>query len=152
MTAVARAQAVVPLHKRYVDLIFFVYFAFHLLASALVDIQGLVPSNYVPAVLRDVLQDYLEKSADPLIPSTWLPNYIWFRMSLLSEFVIQVPAFLLGMYALWHDDRRIYPLLVVYGAIASFTTLQCIATVIMGTERASLTDANLAFLLQYVMI
>lgn len=47
----------------------------------------------------------------------------------------------------------------MYGAIgkcmtdaASFTTLQCIATVIMGTERASLTDANLAFLLQYVMI
>ncbi|WFC95269.1 hypothetical protein MBRA1_001916 [Malassezia brasiliensis] len=132
MTAVARAPAAVPLYKRYVDLVFFVYFAFHLLASALVD-------------------NYLEKSADPLIPKVWLPNYIWFRMSLFSEFVIQVPSFVLGMYALWHDDRRIYPLLVVYGAIASFTTLQCIATVIMGTERASLTDANLAFLLQYVM-
>lgn len=73
-------------------------------------VQGLVPSHYVPAVLRDVLQgvfayahtDYLEKSADPLIPKAWLPNYIWFRMSLFSEFVIQVPAFVLGMYALWH--------------------------------------------------
>ncbi|KAI3620240.1 hypothetical protein CBS9595_002207 [Malassezia furfur] len=144
MTAVARAPAAAPLYKRYVDLVFFVYFAFHLLASALVDIQGLVPSHYVPAVLRDVLQDYLEKSADPLIPKAWLPNYIWFRMSLFSEFVIQVPAFVLGI-----RPAHLSPA----GGVWSdrFTTLQCIATVIMGTERASLTDANLAFLLQYVM-
>lgn len=87
-------------------------------------------------------------------------------MSLLSEFVIQVPTFVIGMYALWYrtsptdtDDRRIYPILAVYGALgtrfpntASFTTLQCIAMVVWGEERAQLTSANLAFILQYVWV
>ncbi|WFD02333.1 hypothetical protein MOBT1_001015 [Malassezia obtusa] len=69
-------------------------------------------------------------------------------MSLLSEFILQVPSFVLGMYALWHDDRRFYPLLAVYGAIASFTTLQCIAMVTLGEENALLTSENLTFLLK----
>jgi len=45
--------------------------------------------------------DYLEKSQDPLLPFAWHPRYAWFRMSLLSEFFVQVPAFVLGMYTFW---------------------------------------------------
>ncbi|WFD38019.1 uncharacterized protein MJAP1_000967 [Malassezia japonica] len=138
----------VPLRRRYVDLFYFVYFAFHLFASLCVDIQGLLPPAVVPEVLRNVLQDYLEQSADPLIPNVWHPRYAWFRVSLLSEFVIQVPAFVIGMVALWNDDKRVYPLLAVYGLLGSFTTLQCIAMVTMGEERALLSSANLAFILQ----
>lgn len=49
--------------------------------------------------------DYLEQSADPLIPNVWHPRYAWFRVSLLSEFVIQVPAFVIGMVALWNGTH-----------------------------------------------
>ena len=116
--------------------------------------------------------DYLTKSRDPLVPNTWLPRYAWFRMSLLSEFMLQVPAFLVGLYAFWYstfvfaslttkDDARAYPFLIAYGAIgtslalrclcsACFTTLQCIAMVTIGEERVHISEANLLFILQYV--
>lgn len=111
-------------------------------------VQGLVPATYVPKVFRNVLADYLTKSRDPLVPNTWLPRYAWFRMSLLSEFMLQVPAFLVGLYAFWYNDARAYPFLIAYGAIACFTTLQCIAMVTIGEERVHLSEANLLFILQ----
>lgn len=52
-------------------------------------------------VVRSLIKDYLLKSQDPLVPNTWAPRYAWFRMSLFSEFVLQVPAFVLGLYAFW---------------------------------------------------
>lgn len=113
-------------------------------------VQGLVPAVYVPTVLQRVLQDYLVKSRDPLVPNAWQPRYAWFRMSLLSEFVLQVPAFVVGLYVFWSNDPRGYPLLIAYGAIACFTTLQCIAMVTMGEERVHLAPENLSFILQYV--
>ena len=109
-----------------------------------------MPAEYVPTVLQRVLQDYLVKSRDPLVPNTWLPRYAWFRMSLLSEFVLQVPAFVVGLYVFWNNDPRGYPILIAYGAIACFTTLQCIAMVTMGEERTHLAPENLLFILQYV--
>ncbi|WFD06382.1 hypothetical protein MVES1_001727 [Malassezia vespertilionis] len=126
------------LYRRYVDLLYFLYFAMHLFASVCID-------------------NYLVKSADPLLPNAWLPQYTWFRISLLSEFVFQLPVFAIGLYAMWNstsiriltaDEKRWYPLLATYGAIGCFTTMQCIATVLLGEERAALTPANLRFLLQ----
>ncbi|WFD18941.1 hypothetical protein MCAP1_001154 [Malassezia caprae] len=137
-----------PLWKRPVDAFYFAFFALHLLASLCVDIQGLVPAHFVPAVFRNVLADYLAQSADPLLPHAWAPRYAWMRMALLSEFVLQVPAFVLGLYALWTNDKRAYPVLVAYGAIACFTTMQCIAMVTVGEERQQLSSANVRFLLQ----
>ncbi|PKI84323.1 hypothetical protein MVES_001626 [Malassezia vespertilionis] len=145
------------LYRRYVDLLYFLYFAMHLFASVCIDIQALVPAYYVPQLFRDILQgapfstthaDYLVKSADPLLPNAWLPQYTWFRISLLSEFVFQLPVFAIGLYAMWNNEKRWYPLLATYGAIGCFTTMQCIATVLLGEERAALTPANLRFLLQ----
>lgn len=69
-------------------------------------------------------------------------------MSLFSEFVLQVPAFVVGLYVFWSNDPRGYPLLIAYGAIACFTTLQCIAMVTMGEERVHLAPENLSFILQ----
>lgn len=137
----------VPLWKRPIDSMYFTFFALHLIASLCVDIQGLVPAEYVPTVLQRVLQDYLVKSRDPLVPNAWQPRYAWFRMSLLSEFVLQVPAFVVGLYVFWSNDPRGYPLLIAYGAIACFTTLQCIAMVTMGEERVHLAPENLSFIL-----
>ncbi|WFD26063.1 hypothetical protein MNAN1_001038 [Malassezia nana] len=121
----------VPLWKRPVDAFYFAFFALHLCASLCVD-------------------NYLEQSADPLLPHAWEPRYAWMRMALFSEFVLQVPAFVLGLYALWKDDRRLYPVLVAYGAIACFTTIQCIAMVTIGEERQQLSSAQLQFILQCV--
>ncbi|WFD30835.1 hypothetical protein MSPP1_001859 [Malassezia sp. CBS 17886] len=136
-----------PLCERPLDAFYFAFFALHAVASMCVDIQGLVPASWVPHVFRAVLQDYLVKSGDPLVPNAWYPRYMWFRVSMFSEFLLQVPTFVLGLWALWRDDKRVYPLLIAYGAVASFTTLQCIATVVGGEERIALTDAHLMFLL-----
>ncbi|WFD33392.1 hypothetical protein MCUN1_000205 [Malassezia cuniculi] len=96
----------------------------------------------------DVLKYYIEQSNDPLLPHAWEPRYAWFRMAVLSEFLVQVPAFTLGIWAMWTDNKRAYPWLICYGTLASFTTLQCLATVLLGPERTQLSTANLQMILQ----
>lgn len=86
-----------------------------------------VSSRFGTYVACAEASDYLEQSADPLLPHAWEPRYAWMRMALFSEFVLQVPAFVLGLYALWKgactiltaDDRRLYPVLIAYGAIGT---------------------------------
>ena len=57
---------------------------------------------WLPVAMHDIDIDYLRDSADPLLPYAWSSKYVWFRVSLLSEFVVQLPTFVFGMYALWH--------------------------------------------------
>ena len=138
----------IPLRARPVDALYFAYFVLHLAASLCVDIQAIVPAHLVPTVFQNVLRDYLAQSNDPLLPRAWDPAYAWFRIAVLSEFFVQVPAFTLGIWAMWTNDRRAYPWLILYGTLAALTTLQCLATVLIGPERAQLSPANLQMILQ----
>lgn len=93
---------------------------------------------------------YISRSNDPLLLNAWLPQYTWFRVSLLGELVTQVPMFAVGAWCLWNDDRRIYPFMAVYGALAAFTTLQCLSQTLFGDERAGLSAANVTIIVQCV--
>lgn len=86
-------------------------------------------------------------------------------MALLSEFVLQVPAFVVGLYALWTSalprltqttsgpircSWRTARSVRCLTHAACFTTMQCIAMVTVGEERQQLSSANVRFLLQCV--
>ncbi|KAK0550554.1 hypothetical protein OC845_002607 [Tilletia horrida] len=133
--------------QRPVDAFYVVFLSFHLIASLLVDGQAFYPPKLVPAALKQVLLDYIRDSNDPLIQSAQSPKYVWFWSALVLEFVIQVPCFAVGAWALAKDDRRVYPLMIAYAACAGVTTFQCLLTVLIGAERATLTDQQLRFIL-----
>ncbi|CAD6885123.1 unnamed protein product [Tilletia laevis] len=136
-----------PLLRRPLDLFYVVFLSFHLLASLLVDGQTFYPSSWVPAALVKVKADYLRDSNDPLIKNALSLKYVWFWTAMVLEFVIQVPAFALGAWALVRDDKRFYPLLIAYSSCAAVTTLQCLLTVLLGSERKALSDDNLRTIL-----
>ncbi|PWN44124.1 hypothetical protein IE81DRAFT_35523 [Ceraceosorus guamensis] len=210
-----------PLSKRPLDMIWMTFFIVHLAASLLVDSQTLMPDNVIPASQSNLLHAYLKDSSDPLISALTSPaplghlfhastrtstststskalphNYAWFATSMILEFAVQVPVFVLGTIALWRgelacsvsegerrarrtvtshesrvtslirsvgpliivrgcstrvpihpDDARIYPVLIFYSSLATFTTLQCLVTVLYGPESLSLSRSNKQVLL-----
>ena len=61
-----------------------------------------------------------------------------FRMSpktmLISNYLYSaflVPVFVIGLYGLYHNKRSIYPLMAIYGATATTTTLACVVHVLI---------------------
>ncbi|KAF9047201.1 hypothetical protein BDZ89DRAFT_1058252 [Hymenopellis radicata] len=106
----------VPLTSRPLDLVYFTFFLWHLVASFAVDFQAL------------------------FYPHTWLPslpsamrkenNLTWFICFLAIEFLFQLPVFVLGMIALWKDSKSIYVLLLVYASSTVTTTLPCLVHIV----------------------
>ncbi|CEH15152.1 hypothetical protein CBOM_02947 [Ceraceosorus bombacis] len=136
-----------PLSKRPLDITWMTFFIVHLAASLLVDSQTLMPANVMPAWQSNLLHSYLKDSSDPLISALTTPaplghlfhastskphNYAWFATSMILEFAVQVPVFVLGTIALCR---------------ATFTTLQCLVTVLYGPESLSLSRGNTQALL-----
>ncbi|KAH9479542.1 Sigma intracellular receptor 2 [Psilocybe cubensis] len=128
-----------PLTARPLDLVYFIFFAVHLFASIVLDLQYLYPPQYVPRLFRLALDSYVSMSRDPLIGGVFNlygdgGHLIWFKTFLALEAVFQVPVFILGLRALYSGSQRIYPLLVIYGASSATTTLACVAVVLQTPE------------------
>lgn len=49
-------------------------------------------------------KDYLRDSNDPLVQSVWLESHRWFLVSVISEMLLQVPCFVLGIIGLWNSE------------------------------------------------
>lgn len=162
-------MAVRPVLSRPADLAYVVFFAMHLVATLLIDGQDLYPA-LVPAFLRRVRSEYIAQSGDPVLPHAFTPAFAWFTSLVWIEVLFQVPVFVLGIWALVRgasnavtpplcpprspqltlacaDDRRFYPLLIIYGTEGCVSTLQCVWMVLFGPARSSLTTQQLGMLL-----
>ncbi|PWN48013.1 hypothetical protein IE53DRAFT_389821 [Violaceomyces palustris] len=146
----ATSTQTLGLTKRPMDLIYLAFFTVHLAASLCVDLQCMFdrPSDVFPKALTSTLEDYLSTSNDPFLLGAWSPRYSWFTVSLLTEIFFQMPCFCVGIYGLYKDDKRTYPLLIAYGMLATFSAVQCIFTVLHGEERQVLSDSNVSGLLK----
>ncbi|BGP55171.1 hypothetical protein JCM8202v2_002768 [Rhodotorula sphaerocarpa] len=67
---------------------------------------------------------------DPLLTNANAPLFAWFQSFIILEVLFQVPVFCVGIRGLWKRDASIWPLLALYGASSSTTTLACLATVL----------------------
>lgn len=172
----SHATGRVPLKQRPLDAFYFGYFLLHFFVTLCIDgaSAGAVRAADAPQCSRSfrptgcrihwptswrvrvrpreraLTAVYIQRSNDPLLPNAWLPRYTWFRVSLMGELVTQVPMFAVGAWCLWHDDQRVYPFMAVYGALAAFTTLQCLSQTLFGDERAGLSAANVTMIVQCV--
>ncbi|KAI0796051.1 transmembrane protein 6/97 [Abortiporus biennis] len=124
------------LTSRPLDLLYFVFFIFHIPNTILVDVQAIYPKEFVPSVLAQLPKLYVELSGDPLIGgangffgNAVEDSYIWFKSFLLLEIFFQLPVFILGIRGLWRDTRSptLYLLLLAYGASTSTTLLPCLS-------------------------
>ncbi|KAF8916206.1 transmembrane protein 6/97 [Mucidula mucida] len=119
----------VPLASRPLDLVYFTFFLWHLVASFAVDFQALFyPYTWLPSIP----EYYISFSNDPLIGGAMRKehNLTWFICFLAIEFLFQLPVFVLGMIALWKDSKSIYVLLLVYASSTVTTTLPCLVHVV----------------------
>ncbi|KAI0370743.1 hypothetical protein BV20DRAFT_240494 [Pilatotrama ljubarskyi] len=127
----------IPLSQRRRDLVYFLFFAIHLPATFLIDLQALYPKEWIPGILSNLPKFYVEMSNDPLIGSAMgyfgqfpMEAYTWFRSFLLVEAFFQVPVFLIGLRGLWSGSTSIYVLLLIYAASTTTTTLPCLAVIL----------------------
>ncbi|KAI0352093.1 hypothetical protein OH77DRAFT_814945 [Trametes cingulata] len=130
-------MARIPLSQRRRDLVYFLFFAIHLPATFLIDLQALYPKEWVPSLISNLPRFYVEMSNDPLIGSAMgyfgqsqMEAYTWFRSFLLVEAFFQVPVFIIGLRGLWTGSTSIYVLLLIYAASTTTTTLPCLAVIL----------------------
>ncbi|KAH8833877.1 transmembrane protein 6/97 [Flagelloscypha sp. PMI_526] len=122
--------------SRPLDLLYIIFFAFHLPASLLMDFQYIVPGSWVPEIMKPLPDHYVKQSNDPLVGG--LLGYfgdtgsslVWFKTLCFVEMLVQVPIFILGAWGLWKDSKFIYPVLLAYAGSTATSTLPCV-TVIM---------------------
>ncbi|CDO74847.1 hypothetical protein BN946_scf184280.g7 [Trametes cinnabarina] len=127
----------IPLAHRRKDFVYFLFFAIHLPATFLIDLQALYPKQWLPNIMSNIPKFYVEMSNDPLIGSVMgyfgqqqVEAHTWFKSFLLVEAFFQVPVFILGLRGLWTGSPSIYVLLLVYAASTTTTTLPCLAVIL----------------------
>lgn len=73
------------------------------------------------------------------------PEVAWFEAAIILELVLQTPVFIHGAHQLIKDNARVYPILAVYGGLASSSTL---FSLVQALQAPSLTQANRAYIVQ----
>ncbi|KAL0060417.1 hypothetical protein AAF712_012786 [Marasmius tenuissimus] len=140
-----------PLTSRPLDLVYTVFFAFHIPITLLLDLNAIYPPNFAPAVLTGMHKWYLEFSQDPLMvgmaSGKGANELIWFRSFLWMELLFQIPTFVLGIRGLMKNSPKIYPLLCLYGASTATTTLPCLLHVTRAFYDDALTTMQFAILI-----
>ncbi|KAF8201126.1 transmembrane protein 6/97 [Mycena galopus ATCC 62051] len=125
-----------PLTSRPLDLVYFGFFVTHIFLSLCVDFQALYPSALVPGSLHTLLQWYIDTSNDPFMKSMFSGNdpLIWFKSFLVLELLFQFPTFFIAARGLLNDSKKIYVLILVYGASTATTAWPCVLTILSIPE------------------
>lgn len=84
--------------SRPLDLIYVIYFATHIPVTLGIDFQVFYPPHWVPKVLSEALEFYVDTFKDPFMGSP-TPTY-WFLTFICCELVVQLPFFFIACVAL----------------------------------------------------
>ncbi|ORX39019.1 transmembrane protein 6/97 [Kockovaella imperatae] len=134
---------------RSLDRIWFYFFVMHIPISLAVDFQALYPPSWiVNTPLPAFIKWYMGWSRDPVILGALggSPLWHWMKAFFWLEAVFQLPCWILGAWGMWTNDKRVYPLLLAYGASTATTllpTLQALFTVPSTPPLSTLELANL---------
>ncbi|ODO01669.1 hypothetical protein I350_06495 [Cryptococcus amylolentus CBS 6273] len=118
---------------RKLDAIWFAFCVFHLPISLLLDCQSLYPPALVPAPLKEFLLWSAALTRDPILLGAARPEFGWLRSFFWLEAVFQIPCFVIGAWGLYYNDKRVYPLLIAYGASTATTLLPCLQIILFPT-------------------
>jgi len=122
-----------PFAGRKLDQIWFWFCVIHIPITLLVDLQALYPPWLIASTpLPGFMKWYLAYSRDPVVAgamkggveNAWLVTFFWI------EAVFQIPTFVVSAIGLRNNDKRVYPLLLAYGASTATTVLPIIVWVL----------------------
>jgi len=124
-------MAAKPLTQRPLDLLYVCFFICHIPATILLGIQTLYTAPWLPSVITSLPKIYVEMYQDPLVGGAMgllgsPENYIWFYPFQLLEILFQLPVFILGIWGLLKDSKKIYIALLVYAASTAPAVLACV--------------------------
>jgi hypothetical protein len=80
------------------DAVYFIYFASHILATVVIDLQAVLPGGWYPKELQQLLAYYATTFNDPFMTA---PIANWFKSLIYAELAIQLPFFFIALVALW---------------------------------------------------
>ncbi|KAG0228532.1 hypothetical protein BGW41_003392 [Actinomortierella wolfii] len=124
----ARSSTRVPLSARPKDLAMFIYFAFHIPTTILMDCVPIYPSVLAP-VLKPLIafQDYYVNTyKDPFMGG--IEKMTWFKTFVHMEALVQLPIFIYAAMGLYRNDRRVYLPICIYCAHVITTVIPCLTS------------------------
>ncbi|KAM8853329.1 sigma intracellular receptor 2 [Synchiropus picturatus] len=80
---------------RFLEIIFFLYFASHIPITLFIDLQALLPDVVYPQQLKDLLRWYAAEFKDPMVVDP--PE--WFKSFVFCEALLQTPFFPVAAFA-----------------------------------------------------
>jgi hypothetical protein len=134
--------------SRPLDLLYMTFLVLHIPPTLLLDAQAVLPSHYFPNGLKAFLANYIATSKDPLLSNIQQPQFAWLRAYMVCELTVQMLVFVAGPLALYKgklqasypaelinvpDNRKFWPVLLLYAAHGATTTLACLANISAAT-------------------
>ncbi|KAG8929915.1 hypothetical protein FRC01_003540 [Tulasnella sp. 417] len=115
---------------RALDKVYLVYFALALLIGIFIDLQDYWPAGTLPGILKQIKDQYLEDSKDPLLTAALggAPQMAWFDSLVFQEFIFQLPALYLIVKGILQGSRSSYIWILAYSVSSAATTIPCIYT------------------------
>ena len=117
------------------------FFSSHILATVLIDSQALLPKEWIPLSLQDLLNWYATSLNDPLMGNA--KNLLWLQSLVGLELVFQLPFFVWACSWLSSNSKS-YPESFRYGCIAygghAATSMVPILMTLITNEKATLKE------------
>ncbi|WRT68949.1 uncharacterized protein IL334_005931 [Kwoniella shivajii] len=126
------------------------WFAFCVPISLLLDLQTLYPVHWLAGTpLSDLFNYSITLARDPILGGalSGSKEFDWLRYFFWLEGLFQLPCFVIGAIGLWNNDKRVYPILLAYGASTATTLLPCLGAILTATPKPPFTNIELITLL-----
>ncbi|WWC64141.1 uncharacterized protein I303_106749 [Kwoniella dejecticola CBS 10117] len=118
--------------------------------TILLDLQTIYPKHWLADTpLSSLFEWSISLARDPILGGAMsgTREFAWLRYFLYLEGFFQLPCFILGAIGLWRNDKRIYPLLLAYGASTTTTLIPCLGAIFTANPKPPLTTREIVTLL-----
>ncbi|WWC91335.1 uncharacterized protein L201_006278 [Kwoniella dendrophila CBS 6074] len=126
------------------------WFAFCGPITILLDLQTIYPKHWLADTQLSRLFEYsISLARDPILGGA-LSNskeFLWLKYFLYLEGFFQLPCFIIGAWGLWYNDKRVYPLLLAYGASTATTLIPCLGAIFTSEPSPPFTTREIVTLL-----
>jgi hypothetical protein len=125
------------------DKIYFYYFLIHTPITILVDATFAIPIEYQISIQRKLHEFHVTTNKDFLGENSPL----WMKIFVIWELIFQLPFFIYGVYDYLKNNQKHYsihtwPMFLLYGFNAGFTTLICLIYVLLDGDQHGLNTSE----------
>nr|XP_031862314.1 uncharacterized protein CI109_002279 [Kwoniella shandongensis]KAA5529386.1 hypothetical protein CI109_002279 [Kwoniella shandongensis] len=128
----------------------FAFCVLHIPVTLLLDLQSIYPTSWLASTpLPAFFQWSIALARDPILGGaiSGSREFAWLRTYFFLEGGFQLPCFVLGAVGLWRNDKRVYPLLLAYGASTATTLIPCLGALFTANPKPAFTTTEWVTLL-----